>query len=143
MVPANGAQSKGVHFCPSHEAVKCRYGQFGLGCAQMPRVRELARVRYQFDTQGWECPNLQLCTLKHWHATNTSKLPWTYNIVDRSEDWIEGGVGFGMGISVWAVLILHLWQRGSGVEGLRAGRAARRSGDSSVSRQISSSIDSL
>ena len=97
MVLVNGPQSKGVYFCPSHEAMKCQHGQFGLGCAQMHRVRESARVRCQFDAQGWECPNLHLCMLDHWHAVSTSKLPWAYVLVDKSEGWTTGGVGMGWG----------------------------------------------
>ena len=150
MVPINGPSSNMVHSCQPHEAVKRRHGQFGLGCAQMHRVRESARVRCQFDAKGRECPNLQLCsTLEHWHTTNTSRLPWAYLLVDRSEAWIdggggnEGGEGFGMGCSAWAVLVLRPWQRGSSVEGFRAGRAARGSGDFSVFKQVSLSPDTL
>ena len=85
MVTVNGPLSNGVHFCPSHKAMKSRYGQFGLGCAQMHRVGESARVRCQLDALGRECPNLQLCTLEHWQVTDTSKLPWAFVLVDRSE----------------------------------------------------------
>ena len=97
-VPVNGPQSIGVHFCPTHEARKCRFGPFGLGCEYMHRVLESARVRCQHDAQGRECPRLQVCTLNHLHPVNTQQLAWVYTIVeDRSSAWIGPGVEIGEG----------------------------------------------
>ena len=98
MVPVNGPQSKGMHFCPLHEVEKCQCDRFGLGCAHMHRVRVSARVRCQHNSQGRECPSLQVCTLNHLHPVNTSQLPWVYAIVEyRSRTWIGGGVEIGGG----------------------------------------------
>ena len=91
MMPINGPSSNMVRFCQPHEAMKCRHGQFGLGCTEMHRVRWSARgARCPYDAQGWECPNLQLCTLEHLANVNTSQLPWAYTLVGKGEGWMTG-----------------------------------------------------
>ena len=100
MVPVNGPLYSGDLFCQQHELMRCYHGQFGLGCADLQRVRQSARARCWFDAQGWLCPYLQLCTLDHLHGVNTSRLPWVYALVDKSEGWMVEGVGTGMGRSL-------------------------------------------